>query len=495
MKPYKATILLFFLSTLALQASCFSFSGVASLPFNSRPLMNAYASSTGEISILKDLNGYYVYIDLTSVNTTGQVGDDTVRMMLSLTNNNLLLIDSCLNFNQYPCDYYHCKRDSGDVYEVQYPNLVASAIKVSTEAYLDYKYWDIEEKAWLATACSSSYSGYIGAGRYGILGLGTSGFSKSNFLKTREFSIYFNSDRQGGILKFANDQKYATYAIGNISANANWIVPINGFTQVTPYTSNFNGSLAFDIHADALGLPLKTFQWVVDKIAQSQWISNITCTNDTFQPTCNYQGFISKLPSIYIGTGQNSVGFDIPPEIYVKNAYDKDQYVYSITLNLKALDPYLTGESYVTPDYSNTIFLDARTMSAFYLVFDATSGSNIIGIYKANPNPRDNNPSNKWWIYLIVVVFIFIVTGGCCGCVKRRMANARTPATIVTQTTQAPLIVADTSAIVSGYNYQAYPGAVPIVQVQGQGNYYQQQPQGMVYGPPSVGGYSQPGGN
>jgi len=490
MKPSQTPILLLILSTLALQTFCFSLSGVASLPFNSRPLMNAYASSTGEISILKDLNGYYVYTDLTSVNTTGQVGNDTVRMMLSLSNQNLLLIDSCLNFKQYPCDYYHCTRYSGDVTTVSYPTFIASTIQASAEAYLDYKYWDIEEKAFLATACSSQYSGYIGAGRYGILGLGTSGSSKSNFLKTREFSIYFNSDRQGGILKFANDQKYASYAIGNITANANWIVPMNGFIQVSPYDTNFYGSLAFDIHADALGFPLKTFQWIVDKIVQSQWVQNITCTNDTFQPTCNYQGYLRNLPSIYVATGQKSVGFDIPAEVYVKNAYDKNQYVYSITLNLKALDPYLTGESYITPDYSNTIFLDARTMSSYYLVFDATSGSNIIGIYKANPNPRDNTPSDKWWIYLIVVIFIFIVSGGCCGCVKRRMANR--PVTIVTQTTQAPLIIADNSAIVSGYNYQPYPGAVPVVQVQPQGNYYQQQPQGIVYAPPPVnGGYQQ----
>jgi len=496
MKPSKATILLFTLSILALQASCFSLSDVASLHMRPHTVMNAYAASTGEIPIFKDLDGYYVYTDLAYTTTKGQVGNDTVKMMLGLTNNNVLLTDSCLNFNQYPCDYYHCSKSSGDIETINYPYFVASTIKASAETYLDYAYWDVEEKVLLATACTTFASGY-GAGRYGILGLGTQGDSKKNFLKTLMFSISIDSNLQTGTLKFVNNAQNSAPSVYNgLIASANWMIASKGFIQVGGYSISFRGSLAFDLNADALGLPSAMFQQAVQAIVSQEWVKQVVCTQDTYLPTCNYTGLVKDLPIIMVCTGQtNNVDFVIPPEVYVKNAKSADDYVYSITLNWKALDISGSGESYVTSDYKDTIIVDPRTMSYFDIVFDATSGSNFVRI-STKHHDTPVKPT-KWWVYVIIVCIVLVIIGGCLFVMKKRKANNEKPSVVVANATQEPLVVADnsmnyTNPVISGYNYQQQPvGFVP------NDNYYQQQQsQGLAYAPNSTNNeyqYAKPG--
>jgi len=427
-----------------------------------------------ETILSTDYDGFFVEANLT---TSDPTTNDTVRMILSLSNNNVLLIDNCADFQPYNCKYYHCIPYPGTNTTVRYQSFNATTIPVSATVELNNQYWQLQEKALLATSCEINTSQYLGAGRYGVLGLGTQGSSKNNFLKDKIFSIWLNSTAKSGVLKFGFDQKYANGTVGNITANDNWIVPVKGYIQITPYDQDFNGFIAFDLYGDALGFPLKLYKYIVDTIVATQWLNPITCDNDTFQPSCNYTGYIKDLPTISIATGQNHVHFNVPPEIYVKNAKSRDDYVYSITLNIKALDNSLPDESYVTPDYSNTIILDQRTMSSFYLVFDAIGPINLVQIYQAStdPNAIPNHPLPKWVYIVIICVVVLIIAGSFGVAIRKRAANRPTP-----QVTQAPFIVPDASInsnnarIVSGRDYQ--------YNAQG-GNYYQQ-PQGVQYQPP-----------
>ena len=470
--------LLFVFLALTIHANCSFIPDFFAHSSSKNSLINAYASSTGEVSIVKDLEGYYVYTDLAYSTSPWLVGPDTVKMSLGLSNSHVLLIDYCLNFQPYNCDKYHCTKDSGSPQTVNYPYFISSVIQASASVYLDYAYWELQEKALLATACSTFRTDSIGTSRSGIIGLGTDGSSRNNFLKNNLFSILWSSDLRNGTLRFDVDDTYTYYTEGNLTSSANWIVPIQGYIQMSPYDQDFTGSLAFDINADALGFPLQLFQYIVQVIVKTQWLHPITCTNDTFQPTCNYTGYVKNLPTIDLGTGQNSIHITFPPEIYVLNAKNADDYVYSITLNLKALDPLSSGKPYVTSDFGNTIIVDARSMSPYYIVFNATESTNMIQLYQAKVRPDPNNPPSKW-IYVIIGIIILVMVIACCAsCFKKKRT--------VRPVTQTPLIIGDNSInnagpVVTGYDYN-YQGGV-----QNNNYYQQQQPQGTIqYAPPAA---------
>ncbi len=223
-----------------------------------------------------------------------------------------------------------------------------------------------------------------------------------------------------------------------------------------------------------MGFPLGYFLKVVQYLTFTQWKTPISCTDTNFQPTCNYVGYIKDLPSLYIATGQGKVDFTIPPEIYVLNAKSADDYVDSITLNIQAIDSSLTGESYVAPDYDNTIIFDARTMSSYYIVFNAAGSANNIQIYQAKVRP------DFWtkWIYIgIGSVVLALIIGCFVVWMKKRKARA---------TSQTSLISGESSRnsiqpVISTYDYQQKDDPAGS-----QNNYdYQKQPQESIqYAPP-----------
>jgi len=109
-------------------------------------------------------------------------------------------------------------------------------------------------------------------------------------------------------------------------------------------------------------------------------------------------------------------------------------------------------------------------MSYYFTVFDATSGSNKIYLYEAGDKRNIIGGGDFPWATVVVVLIILIVVIACC--VAKNKTVSKEADTVVTNTTQQPLV----------YNYPAY----------NQGN---AQPQG-VYATPNYTntGYQQPQG-
>jgi len=464
MKPSIINTTLFLLVSFTIQTFCSSGLQPPSA------IENSGTSYSGEIQIQRDPDGLFINVDLAD---SSPMANDTVKMILSLSDSGVLLVDSCLNFNQYPCGYYHCSEFTTFYKTDNYLNFNASTIQASAAVSLDSEYWELQEPASVARSCATNSSKYLGTGRYGILGLGTEGSSASNFLKQPLFSVYMYSDFQGGVLKFANDHlKYANGSLlGSLPAYENWTVPIFGGMMIShPIFSNpgFQGNLVFDINADVLGMPLDLFNKVMYFMALCQWPTYVVCSNDTYQPTCNYTGYVKNLPDITLSTGDLGVRFKIPVDLYLKDFKSREDFVNSVTLNFKALDPSLSGESYVTPEYANTIIMDGRSMSKYYFIFDATSGSNNIQVYPANPNathskpkpqPTPKDPNHKWlYIAGAGMIFVVIITV-CCILISRRIANnkirrALSSVSAIKEPLAAGAVAAEDNYNNSDYNYK-----------------------------------------
>ncbi len=365
---------------------------------------------------------------------------------------------------------------------ISYPDFTANTIQASACVSLDHTYWELQGKALLAISCSTQRTDLKGNNRYGVIGMGTQGSSKGNFLKSKTFSVHFPSlDVKNGTLKFSPKELDGFYFLTYFTTNANWVVPMRGYIQTAGFSEGFTGSMIFDINADAIGFPPRLFEIFIRSLEEKEWMQGLSCTRDIFQPTCNYTGYIRDLTEIDISAGQpqnNSRRFDIKPELYVLNAKSKDDYVYSITLNLQALNSsFSSGKSYVTADYENTIVLDARAMSYFYLIFNATGNTNTISVYDVSGIlPNGTSPDSIFNLSkysrrdFVIIGFILIVslTVSCavlkrCGCNKAGTIQA------------SPVIIVDNSTT--------------IVNAGMQNNFYQQQPQGVQYIPPHNIGY------
>jgi len=164
--------------------------------------------------------------------------------------------------------------------------------------------------------------------------------------------------------------------------------------------------------------------------------------------------------------------------------------VYSITLNFQMLDPSASGKSYVTSDYENTIILDARAMSYFYIIFIATGPTNTISLCDVKgilPNTTSNSIFNlskySGRDFIIIGFILFVSLTVSCAILKK--CNGKAAAT----TQASPVIIVDNSTT--------------IVNATTQNNYFieqqQQRPQevgvGVQYVPPAYAGGGYQGNN
>ena len=496
MKPILIPLVLF---ALILHVQTTRLSGLmsfSSLENSAHTHINAYdaspsESSPDEIPIHKDLDGYYVNANLADPATS--TSQDTVKMMLGLSSSDVLLIQQdCLGFKQYDCPHYHCNEIPEAQQTVNYPDFTAETIQASS-AYvsLDNANWELKGRALLATSCSTGRNDDYdddndddddddlkGTNRYGIIGLGTQGTSKDNFIKNKTFSISFTSDFKSGVLKFSKDDRYY-FQKRTLKANANWVSPLKGFLVVNEFWQNFRANIAFDINAETIGFPPKLFKMIVKQIEKSQRKNNMTCTNDTYQPTCNFTGFISDLSDIRL-VGPYPCTIGIEPEAYVKNA--TDVYVINITLNIQALNSSSSsGRSFVTSDYENTIILNARAMSPYYIVFNASGPTNTIDLYDAstirdtgnstsnntNPNPEPNQGKSSKGPLLAGLIILISIAASCI-IIKKCNNNGKTAAT----QGQAPVIsvnnstkIVNTAGVVEVNNNQYKPPSCNVAYI------------------------------
>jgi len=301
---------------------------------------------------------------------------------------------------------------------VDYPYFSADGGYAGADLYLEYINWDLKADAFLAESCNSHYE-YYGQFRSGIIGMGTEGNAWNNFYFFPKFGIYLNKDLSGGKLMFTQDTSYynSSFPVTSMIADRNWKVKLNGYIKVGYNTVSFIGKLVFDMHADAIGLPYATSSTILSYLKS---YSSVDCKWDTsYQPMCDYNGYISNLPDIVIVNGTNQIS--IPPEVYVVDGYRKD-YVSMITLNFKVIGSIYTKKNYVTPDYNDAIILDSRFMSYYYTAFDNSYGVPTIALYIA----IHNSMTGLQVLYLLIFVGIVIAVVCCVKAAKRRR-----PTTIV----------------------------------------------------------------
>jgi len=373
--------------------------------------MNAYAGSSGIVDLKKDsaLDGsFYVETDLTyhpSKSSKNPNAPGTVKMMISIPNQDSVVSSMCLNFTNYDCSKYNCSQ-YGDTRLIEYPYFSTKAQRGRADLYLDYNHWSLEKSAadlFFARECQSKKNN-LGSGRYGVIGLGISEFSQENFKSSKAFSFQIDSDLSKGKILFKNDP--STYANSSspvlvVSANSTWQKEIEqGTLEVDIYLIVFKGNLAFDINSDAIAVPDLKYR---DLLFYLNNFFEIECGSEPYRPICNSKEKIHDLPNITLNINQNKI--HIPPKVYATAINETAFY-----LNFRGTSPDLTGKSYVTPSFKDSIILDARFMSYYYTVFDFSTGKNDIYLYKAKevgPQPQsDPDSSYTFWIALVIVLVV-----------------------------------------------------------------------------------------
>ena len=470
----KTTSILFgfaFMAFLCLQATAIPFLQNHSMK---NSIITAIAGSSGVVDIKTDTNssrGFYVEADLNyypssleeKPNGTSFNSVFVTRMMISIANNGTMLASNCLGFWSFNCTQYKCHYQPGQR-EISYPTFIASTVPAQNDIYLDHAYWTLTSTPfYLAQECQTgdTTSG-IGKLRSGVLGLGTAGEAANDFKLSQKFAIYINPNLTSGKLLFNGDTSFAKSSnpMFTLEANSTWNVDIwSGSVVTSTGAAGFNGDLMFDINSDAIGLPYYTYTLFLQYFSKNPGVS---CSTELSKPLCSIRD-VQLLSDITIQFDGNTIR--IPPKIYATPAAGYDSSYFF--LNFKATSPTLDRNNYVTPAFQKAIILDSNFMSYYFTVFDATSGTNKIYIYEAGS--RDALSGDIPWVGMGAIVVVFLAIIGCCA--KNKGSVNKSTSTVVTNTTQQPLV----------YNYPAYSA-------QPQGGYltptYQngyQQPQGAVY--------------
>jgi len=373
-------------------------------------------------------------------------------MMISIPNEETMVAESCGYFSYYDCSQYsNCYKYSWSQ-AIDYPTFTAQTTVARGDMYLDYSYWSLSSAyLYIANSCQYSQS-LLGYGRSGVLGLGTGGSAGSDFSLYKIFSININPDLNGGTLLFKNDAsnvagtssyKYSFYS------NSTWQIQVySGYLKVSYGAVGFSGNVAFDVNSDAIGIPYNMYRSFISYFTS---YSYTYCTSENYRPTCTfYSGHnFETLPDIIINL--DGIDLKIPYQIYASQISDGSFY-----LNLKAISSSLTGTSYVTPSFQNSIILDAHFMSYYYTVFDASSGYNYIYLYQNSIYPY----VFSWWPRVVAgAVLIAVILCCCCCSKKKRIPNSTVTTaqinntTDIQNTTQAPLIYNQQVPVVPTYTY------------------------------------------
>jgi len=418
-------------------------------------LMNAHAGSSGIIELQKDSNNeFYVEADLASYpfgsskNSTNSLQiTDSVKMMISLSNDETLVVTNCLNFSSYDCGKYHCYKEDWNA-NLSFPSFNASAQAAEGYIYLGYFFWALTTtNLYIAQSCQTgNYSPEaVGLDRYGVLGLGTGNGSDGNYITSQLFSVYMKPDLTGGKLLFMNNA--GTYAKSeepsyNLTANSSWQTKISNATlQFSNSSINLTAdNLIFDINSDAIGLPNEDFKNLMLGFLAD---FNIYCNFVPYKPTvCLFLDKVVDLPDITLSLNNNT-NLTIPSSVY-STPFEKLKNFTSFTLKFKGIGSTLPSKSYVSPAFNNSVILDANFMRYYYTVFDATSGSNKIYLYQAaKSTPDDGDGMNA--VIGGTIAAIFLIAICYCASKKKRVENS---ASDKNDSTQAPLIYS------SAYNSQ-----------------------------------------
>ncbi len=421
------TYTILFLLFVCLQSQAYSLPFLSNPPTET-PTINAIQNS-GEIALKKDSQGFYVDTDLlySPINPPGPLPDpqprDTVKMTISLSNDQTIAASNCLNFTDYNSSRYNWRYNFWET-SVSYPNFLSRhAIAGFAYVYLDYKYWGMSNGILLIASLNScetrDNTSAISLDRYGVLGFGTKDRGAQNFKTSKKanFSVFIQPDLSSGKIIFTNDTANYTISpepIHKWTSNANWRLNIpRGHVIVKNYSADFNyGEAIFDVNSDAIGLPSDLFKWFMSNLAL---VPEISCSDDLYKPDCKTNGSLSDLPDITLAF--NDTKIRIPSKIYASPNGDK-----KFKLNLKATSPDLSGPSFVTLEFKDSIILGAPFMSYYFTVFDASSGANVISLY-----PTVREISYKWVMIGAVGLVLLVLIAYC---IKRKIAASKLTANI-----------------------------------------------------------------
>lgn len=389
-----------------------------SLPPLQRRFLDTYVTKNGNLTLQKDSTGFYVEVDL--ADHPSDASDSFVydpwktNMTVGLYTSQTLLSISCLNYTPYDCSNYVCYNYTWPI-SLDFPYLSMQGNLVETQMYLDYSNWHLLYYANVANYCYSQREASYGTYRSGIVGLAWNYTQGNYYSSSAIISIYLNQNTTGGTLLFGIDSNIRAKSsyIATLSADDEFHVNATTFfLSVGSNTINFNAKLIFDLDSDAIGLPLTTYNYLIQDLNS---LYNTRCKNSTYKPICYYSGNLTDLPTINLEL-QNSL-LPLPPQIYVENFNAQGTGSYFV-LNFKGLSSSLYDQSYVTPAFENYVILDQNFMTYYTTQFSGSTGNYSISIY--NPNPS-SSPSNQDWIYIVIgsVVGAIVTIGLICYCCKR----------------------------------------------------------------------------
>jgi len=211
----------------------------------------------------------------------------------------------------------------------------------------------------------------------------------------------------------------------------------------------------FDINSNDIGLPYMVYVEFVKNFAKS---IGGPCSSDMYWPKCYFPGKPQDLPDINLVFG--TYNLTIPAKIYAGiTSEESTQTIFY--LNVKATSPSLTGISYVTPSFQNSLILGQNFMRYYSTVFDASSGYNIVSLYRSI---NSGDPNSYYWL-ILGALGAFVLVGLCCYCCKNKKDAANQKDNINT------VAVNNTSDVVYNNNNTGYQAPPQIYNQSGPGNY------------------------
>lgn len=388
------------------------------LTTNFLPLFNAYATKLGHVPLIKDdKSGFYVNVDLADDKNDASdsiPGPDTVPMILSLYTSHSLLVNDCLNFSSYNCDFYSCVPHKNDTFSLDFLDFTAAGYYADANIFLDYGNWKLTSKAAMADICLSGREADYSASKNGVIGMGVAENSQNNYMIHPIFSIFIDSDGSRGKLLFSQDMKMANTDIPpiTIQADSNWNINATGNIQIGSSRIAINSTVIFELSASTIGFPLPIYQQIIKNIES---IASMSCSSLLSSPTCTYNGDITSLPTISLSHENRNI--TIPSQVYAKQT----ENLNNIVLGLRGLASNLTGDSYVSPSHDNFIVLDSTFMAYYYVVFNAVADPTITLYIASEPT------KSQTWLYLVlecvgIALLLAICIGSYC-CLKKKKAK------------------------------------------------------------------------
>jgi len=491
-RGFTALLLLTLLVFLCLQTKVLPFFEGTSLRRNI--LMNAHTTSSGAIDIKADAyNTFYVEADLSysySHSSQNSSASNTGRMMVSISNDETMVAEKCLNFSSYDCNAPNCNK-LAETGSIDFPSFVANVQYAHSNIYLEDNYWRLNSAAYLylAQSCTAGpmSPSSLGSGQSGVLGLGIGNGSRANFPHDAVFSIFLSSDLTKGKLLFKKDTSSYPRSSSSLYAfptNSTWqIYPAKGSIQIEDWDTGaaFDGNMMFDLNFDAIGLPPGPFSVFMDFVFSSAASCN---SSGPGKPSCFTRQKLEDLPGMIFSI--NNQDIKVPSQVYATaiNETKDGRYFY---LNVKQVSPSLSGENYVSPSFANSLVLGANFLSYYYTVFDASGINPAVYLYPSINVPWEFNPF-LWIPVGLAVIFICCCCCCCCCCPKEKKSfnHNETPRKdlMIDAFKTAPLVENEQRVNYMESSNEPENATSPYQYDGGENNFYQPRPIYQPYQPP-----------